>query len=196
MHLWFLHKRLVADEIDKDTALMIQEELFNIFWEDTTCRIRQQGINELLVNKNLMKVQQYTFLHLTHYDHAFTDFLDKPEERLKELRRIVWQHIMIRDPEAEHLTDHLDRMAWYIESQYQNIILEWPDEYYRKGRVAWVDLPDFSNLIDADGRILPNQDVHPDDVLAEPWRRNITLKGIEYYWNPITMESRWEKPIK
>ena len=173
---------------------MIQEELFNILWDDTTCRIRQQGINELLVNKNLMRVQQYTFLHLTHYDHAYTEFLDKPDERLKELRRIVWQHILVREEEAEHRTDHLDRIAWYIEANFQNIMMDWPDEYYRSARVAWVDLPDFSNIKDASGNVMEENPVHPDDVLPEPWLRNITMKGIDYYWNPETMQSAWEKP--
>jgi|UPI000581B288 cytochrome b pre-mRNA-processing protein 3 len=196
LHLWFLHKRLAADEFDKETALMIQEELFNILWEDTTCRIRQQGVNELAVNKNLMKVQQYTFLHLTHYDHAYSAFLDKPEERLKELRKIVWMHIFVRDAQVERRTDQLDRIAWYIEANYQNIMMDWPDEYYRHARVKWVDLPDFSNLKDASGKIMEETPVHADDVLPHPWRRNITLKGTFYYWNPETMLSSWERPTE
>jgi len=78
LHIWLLHKRLISDHDDPETALMIQEELFNILWDDTTCRIRQQGISEMLVNKHLLQVQQYTFLNLTHYDHAYTEFLDRP----------------------------------------------------------------------------------------------------------------------
>lgn len=195
MHIWFLHKRLISDGVDKDTALLIQEELFNILWDDTTCRIRQQGVQELTVNKLLMQVQQYTFLHLTHYDHAYTEFLDKPAERMMELRRIVWQHILVRDPEAEHRVDHLDRIAWYIEANYQNIVMDWPDEYYRQARVAWVDLPDFTRMRDADGTILSENPVHPEDVLPAPWLRNITMRGTEYYWNPITRASTYEKPV-
>lgn len=195
MHIWFLHKRLISDEYDKDVALMIQEELFNILWEDTTCRIRQQGVNELVVNKNLLKVQQYTFLHLTHYDHAFTEFLDKPEERLKELRKIIWTHVLVRDEKAKRRSDHLDRLAWYVETNYQNIMMDWPDQYYRQARVKWVDLPDFSDMKDSSGEILPDNPLHPDDVLPFPWQKNITLKGIDYYWNPETMESSWERPV-
>lgn len=194
MHVWFLHKRLILDTVDPKYALSIQEELFNILWEDTTCRIRQQGVNELMVNKNLLKVQQYTFLHLTHYDHVFTEFLDKPADRLQELRHLVWEHILVREEGAENRFDQLDRIAWYIEANYQNIIMEWPDEYYRSGRTAWVDLPDFSGLKDSDGILLPDNPIHPDDALPHPWRRNITLKGVTYFWNPDTLESRWDKP--
>ena len=67
MHVWFLHKKLLNDHAQKDASLLVDEELFNIFWEDTICRIREQGVYELSVYKNLDKVQQYTWLHLTNY---------------------------------------------------------------------------------------------------------------------------------
>lgn len=147
-----------------------------------------------MVNKNLLQVQQYTFLHLTNYDHVYTELLEKPEERLQELRNIVWRHILVKDEDVEHQIDHLDRIAWYIEANYQNIMIHWPDEYYRDARVAWVDLPDFSNMRDANGRIMEEQPVNPDDVLPDPWLQNITLKGLDYYWNPETREVRWDRP--
>jgi len=197
MHLWFLHKRLISDVNDKEFALMVQEELFNILWLDTTCRIRQQGVNELSVNKHLMQVQQYTFVHLTHYDHAYAEFSARPMERLKELRKIVWAHVLVRDEESEFRYDHLDRIAWYVDANYRNVVLELPYEYFKQARFEWVDLPDFSNLKSsdsADAPFLPENPVHPDDVLPEPWRRNITNRGIDYYWNEETMESSWERP--
>ena len=64
LHVWLLHKRLLADQYDHDNALTIDEEMFNILWDDSLCRIRQTGAMELAVNKHLQKVQQYTFLHL------------------------------------------------------------------------------------------------------------------------------------
>jgi len=194
MHFWFLHKRLISDTIDKHLALMIQEELFNILWDDTTSRIRLAGVNEWLVNKNLLQVQQYTFMHLTHYDHCYTEFLQKPAERLNELRKLIWWHIFGRDKDAEFRYDHLDRIAWYVEANYQNIVMDWPDDYYRQGRVAWVDLPDFSNIKDIEGNVLPENPIHPDDVLPKPWLRNITKSGLEYYWNPVTKRATWDRP--
>jgi len=68
LHIWLLHKRLIADECDNDVALSVEDELFNILWDDTTGRVRQAGVNELAVDKELMNVhvQQCTLLHLTH----------------------------------------------------------------------------------------------------------------------------------
>lgn len=251
MHLWFLHKRLIAaadNQIDPDTALNIQEELFEIFWNDTLCRIRKEGVREMQVNKSLLQVQQYTFLHLFHYDHIYQSLassqshLDQPaqdgveeqnnasasqvpppvgtadlggdeddamdpmsvldptldltkvENRIKELKKLVWMHILVRDPKAKECDDHLERLAWYIEAQYQNILVDWPGQYVKEARVAWVDLPDFTGMRDNHGNLIPEQLMHPDDVLPVPWLTNITLRGETYYWNPLNGKSQWEKP--
>jgi hypothetical protein len=48
--------------------------------------------------------------------------------------------------------DQLERIAWYIEAQYQNIVHDLPAELYQKVWIAWVDLPDFSNLQNGDAK--------------------------------------------
>jgi Ubiquinol-cytochrome C chaperone len=194
-HTWLLHKRLLADTYDKESALAVDEELFGILWDDTTCRIRQAGVYELAVNKHLLQVQQYTFVHMTHYDHCYTErFLLHPVDRLLELRQVVWLHWFQSDPAVEHCTDYLDRLCWYIDANVRNVLLEWPDEYYRQARVGWVDLPDFSHVHDEHGVVLPENPVHADDALPHPWLGNITSRGVEYYWNPITGEARYDRP--
>lgn len=199
MHIWFLHKRLIGDLQDRDTALMIQEELFNILWEDTTCRIRGEGVSELMVNKHLLQVQQYTFAQLTHCDHAFApELLADPARRLAELRAIVWYHVFVRDEAAAaDRADLLNRIAWYMEANYQNIVMHWPEEQYRSapGRVAWVDLPDFSSLMDGSGEPMPENPVNPEDVLPPHWVRSVSLRGTEYYWNELTRETTWDRPV-
>lgn len=246
MHLWFLHKRLISKAahngmLDTDTCLRIQEELFEIFWNDTLCRLRaQSGVRELSVNKYLMQVQQYTFLHLFHYDHIFgslatsASHLDPPKEeeeeeeedgpmvppsgkdgeemdplsmldpnvdltkqsnRIEELKKLVWMHILVRNEEAKESDDHLERLAWYVEAQYQNILVDWPGNYVEEARVAWVDLPDFGGLKNNRGRTMEKKHCHPDDIVPEPWLTNITLRGEYYYWNPKTGKSQWEKPL-
>jgi hypothetical protein len=231
MHLWFLHKRLISDFEDRDNALLVQEELFHILWDDTTCRIRRTGASEMRVNKLLGQVQQYTFLHLTHYDHAYTPhFLERPRERMKELRNLVMLHVVrpnsmsqqqegapapTAEAEAEAesapdpdpasapppppaplvLPDQVDRLAWYVEANYQNVLLDWPDPYYREARVKWVDLPDFGGMRDpVTGDELPVLPLRPDDVLPFPWRESVTRRGAPYYWNHRTGESSWERP--
>lgn len=188
---------MLADLIEPEVALAVDEELFSILWDDTTCRIRQAGVYELAVNKHLLQVQQYTFQHLTHCDHCYSkpEFRENPIDRLQELRRLVWHHWFQNDPavvlkniDDENSTtyDHLDRICWYIDVNYRNIMLDLPDVYYRESRIAWIDLPDFGpfNTIE----------LHDDDILAQPWLRNITTRGVEYYWNPDTGESSYERP--
>lgn len=263
MHLWFLHKRLIAANVpngpllgDHDTALRVQEELFEIFWNDTLCRIRAEGVREMSVTKSLLQVQQFTFLHLFHYDHIYQHLassqshLDHPkdasapgeeedgdastesfpaapatpppimegadqgdveeidplsvldpsldlrkvENRITELKKLIWMHIMVRDPQAKESDDHLTRLAWYIEAQYQNILVDWPGQYVSEARVAWVEPPDFHRLETNKGKVLPDIPIHTDDLLPEPWLTNITLRGATYYWNPKTGQSQWERP--
>lgn len=249
MHLWFLHKRLIAANVNNgnlgaDTCLNIQEELFEIFWNDTLCRLRAQpDVREMSVNKYLLQVQQYTFLHLFHYDHIFgslasseshLDPRNKEEEeeddsqvdpipmvpstgddgeemdplsvldpnvdlsqrsnRINELKKLIWMHVLVRNPEAKESDDHLERLAWYVEAQYQNILVDWPGQYVETAQVGWVNLPDFGGMKDNSGRLLENKMVHPDDVLPEPWVPNITLRGVTYYWNSKNGKSQWEKP--
>ena len=179
---------------------MIQEELFDILWTDSTNRMRAHGVNEFLMTKNLKAVQQYTFMHCFHYDHCYTDLLDKPKERLEELKNLVQTHILLVNPEdhlaIENSMDQAERIAWYIESQYINIIHDLPDELYRKARIAWVDLPDFSDLKDAKGKIL--EPIMESDKAKESipkfWVKTIANDGTYFYWNTETRESQWENP--
>ena len=198
MHIWFLHKRLIGDQEDPHQAALIQEELFDIFWTDSTNRMRAHGVNELLINKNLKTVQQYTFMHLFHYDHCYTELLDSPRDRLDELKNLVLTHILLLNPDDQKALDlhedHAERIAWYIEAQYQNIVHDLPDSFYRKARIAWVDLPDFSNLKDGSGRILEEIPIDSDDILPKNWLRNIANDGTYYYWNEKTRKSQWERP--
>lgn len=232
----------LPNQLDPDTALNIQEELFDILWNDTQCRIRKEGVQELRVNKMLMQVQQYTFLHLFHYDHIYHQLdssksvLDEPENesedknnndppppspmsmtgdtntsdplsvidptldltlvenRISELKKLLWMHVLGRDPKAHECDDHLTRLAWYIETQYQNILIDLPHQYLAQGRIKWINLPDFTSMRMNNGTLVQEQLVHPDDLLPSPWLTNITLRGEIYYWNPKTRQSQWEKP--
>jgi len=209
MHVWMLHKRLLADTEDPDGATLIQEELFDILWTDSTNRMRSYGVNEMLLQKNLKTVQQYTFMHCFHYDHCYSgELLQNPKERLKELKNLVQTHILLlKSPEEEaeassseavvvpdDADDQAERIAWYIETQYQNIAHDWPDDWYRKARVAWVDLPDFCGMVDAKGKVLEPIPMDPEDFLPEDWAKNIANDGSYYYWNTKTRQAQWEKP--
>lgn len=216
MHIWFLHKRLISDSTDPHTAALVQEELFDILWIDTSNRMRSHGVNEMLINKNLKKVQQYSFMHMFHYDHCYTgDLLENPTDRLEALKMTVKTHILLlpsltneegdenEDPvidegilqkHVEH-DDQAERIAWYIETQFQNILHDLPESFFQKARIAWVDLPSFDKMINGNtGKEYPEQPVDPHDVLPLDWTKSIANDGSYYYWNLKTREARWERP--
>jgi cytochrome b pre-mRNA-processing protein 3 len=171
----------------------VQEELFDIFWHDTKARIRAEGVNELTVNKHLKDVQQVTFQHLTHYDHAYSEYELMPAKRFEELAGLVWMHVLLKD-EEDVTDDQLKRLAFYVDAQYNNIMHELPKPYFEEGRIAWVDIPDFTGLRDAKGSIVPERPIHPDDALPKDWFMALTDAGTKYYYNPVTKETRWDRP--
>lgn len=193
MHVWFLHKRLVLDKGDPHTSLLIQDELFDILWNDTRTRIRAEGISELTVSKHLKDIQQITFQHCMHYDHAFT--FDDPLKRREELALAIWTHVLMQSEDVYN--DQLNRLALYVEWQYNNIISDLPINFFEQGRINWGDTPDFSQMKDNDGarleEIVPSAEDNGMN-LPSGWYTNITDSGDTYYWKEDTMESTWEKP--
>ena len=175
-------------------ALPMQEELFDILWNDTRARIRAEGVNELTVNKHLKDVQQLTFLHLTHYDHAFQEFTNDDGKRFEELAGAIWIHVLNRDEEAYN--DQLKRLAAYVEYQYVNLMHGVPDDYFWEGRIPWGDLPVFSDMKDNDGNELdkPVKSIDGLESLPEPWVKTLTDAGTPYYWNTDTNVTSWTKP--
>jgi hypothetical protein len=194
MHVWFLHKRLLADRVDPHQALLVQEELFDILWNDTRARIRAEGVNELTVNKHLKDAQQLTFLHCAHYDHAFQEYAKDPKRRVEELAAAIWAHVLNRDEECYN--DQLRRMAAYVEYQFMNIVLGLPDDYFWEGRIPWGDVPDFTGMEDNSGKKLEEVTENPKgfEELPKPWVKTLTDAGDPYYWNTDTNETRWKKP--
>eukprot|EP00560_Eucampia_antarctica_P007784 CAMPEP_0197827226 /NCGR_PEP_ID=MMETSP1437-20131217/4052_1 /TAXON_ID=49252 ORGANISM="Eucampia antarctica, Strain CCMP1452" /NCGR_SAMPLE_ID=MMETSP1437 /ASSEMBLY_ACC=CAM_ASM_001096 /LENGTH=273 /DNA_ID=CAMNT_0043427991 /DNA_START=89 /DNA_END=910 /DNA_ORIENTATION=+ len=195
LHIWFLHKRLL-----KEDDLWLQEEVFDILWNDSKSRIRAvDGIHELTVNKHLKDVQQVTFQHCTHLDHVTTLPLGS-KERMEELCAAIWIHILLkRDGETEspEITEQvIRRMAAYVEYQYDNIVHKLPLEHFKEGRVAWGNLPEFTGLkmkakkIEAWHYEGPSSDLN----LLDGWKHVLTDAGDSYYWNTKTNEAQWDVP--
>jgi cytochrome b pre-mRNA-processing protein 3 len=194
MHIWFLHKRLISDQVDPHFSLLVQEELFDILWYDTTIRIRAEGVNELTVNKHLKDVQQVTFAHLCHYDHAYEEYAENDTERMRELKELVWMHVMNRDEEAS--PDVVERLAFYVDMQHKNIVQQLPHSYFRAGRIPWTTMPDFTGIRDHQGNVLDEVPCNPEDVLPKGWYKALTNSGDAYYWNAELGMSSWERPKK
>mmetsp|Transcript_12133 Transcript_12133/g.17690 ORF Transcript_12133/g.17690 Transcript_12133/m.17690 type:complete len:312 (-) Transcript_12133:295-1230(-) len=193
LHVWLLHKRLLADTNDPHSSLLIQEELFDILWNNARARIRAEGVNELTVNKHLKDVQQITFQQCTHLDHAFSNFdTTSFEKRSEEIAAAIWMHILLKDEEAYN--DHIRRLTAYVEYQFANIVHHLPEEFFREGRIGWGNIPDFSNMIDNEGNPMDDATIFEDDWLPENWTRAITEAGETYYWDIKTSQSQWERP--
>ena len=168
----------------------MQEELFDILWNDTRARIRAEGVNELTVNKHLKDAQQLTFLHCTHYDHAFQEFASDDKRRFEEIAGIIWTYVLNKDEEAYH--DQVKRLATYVEYQYANLLQGLPDSYCWEGRIPWGSIPDFKSMKDNDGKELEEiGDVPGLEILPEPWMKTLTDAGDTYYWNPKTDTTTW-----
>jgi hypothetical protein len=79
LHLWIIHKRLIKESTSGSVAAatrsnrkgeLIQESLFDEFWDDTIKRIRAQGVVEISVNKNLQEIQKLSFRFCLELDEA------------------------------------------------------------------------------------------------------------------------------
>uniref|UniRef100_A0A7S4JLH5 WW domain-containing protein n=1 Tax=Odontella aurita TaxID=265563 RepID=A0A7S4JLH5_9STRA len=213
MHVWFLHRRLIRDEgtgiaggegdsavaegsgsssaLSKDSSLLIQEELFDLLWNDARCRIRAEGVPELMVNKNLKDVQQLSFQYCTHLDHVFEEHAGDAAKRVEELAYAMWIHVLNRDHETSD--DLIKRLATYAEYEFQNILFLLPERYFAEGRVGWGCLPDFAGMKDKTGKVLPFNT--PAKELPEGWIQTLTDAGDAYYWDTETNKTQWEKPL-
>ena len=194
MHVWFLHRRLLADKVDPHKSLMVQEELFDVLWNDSRSRIRAEGVNELTVNKHLKDTQQVSFQQMTHLDHAFTEYKEDPEKRTEEIALAVWMHLLMKDEGASD--DLIKRLAAYVEYEYRNIVLALPDEYFQEGRINWGSLPNFDGMKDKTGKTIQPLPPNTDDVLPKGWVKALTDAGDTYFWNTETNMTTWQRPTE
>lgn len=127
-------------------------------------------------------------MHLFSYDFCYTELLDDAATRHDELKHLVQTHILLLNPEDQKALAHHDdlasRIAWYVETNYQNVVHDLPEAFFQKARIAWVNLPDFSD----------ENPIDMEDVLPPNWIRNIANDGTYYYWNEETRDAQWERP--
>ncbi len=207
MHIWFLHRRLLASsEIEKKSNqgkasfhLLVQEELFDIFWNDTQVRIRAAGINELMVNKHLKDAQQQTFLQITQYDHAHETYpmfqgKDNDEKRFEIVCDSVWRHLLgggtkneaseggdtDSDSDSNPNSNNDDipdelirRMGAYVEFQLENVLYRLPDDYFEEGRIAWGNIPQLEVPV-------PEEDYATQTSQEEENKDDLALTGRDF----------------
>ena len=207
MHVWFVHRRLFMEnqmlsDVDtkKQENLLLQEEIFDLFWIDTQARIRAQDVNELTVNKHIQNAQKMTFVHCTQYDHAFAEYPNDVNKRFEVICDAVWKHVLSGKEDASD--DLIRRIGAYVEYQMDNVVFRLPDDYFNDGRVAWGNIPEFS--VDNRSSSGSDSETSDDDKLSGPsrgmtflqnnWVQLLTIAGEPYYWNMDTNETKSERP--
>jgi cytochrome b pre-mRNA-processing protein 3 len=201
MHVWFLHRRLILDPTQPTFSLGVQEELFDFLWNDTKARIRAEPVNELTVYSHLKTVQQYTLLHMTHYDHAMTllenntNGGDSKQSCLEECLKAIWIHVFNQNPQVEN--ELLQTMGVYLEYQLENIVYRLPDEYFFQGQIGWGNVPTFASHVLQNKTWVNKEEEDKWKLyydLPQDWKRVYTDAGHSYYWNSVTQQTQWNRP--
>ena len=107
VHMWLIHRRLIM-EGNRGTTL--QECMFDELWDDTSIRIRNAGIHEMMVNKRLKDVQGYSFRSCMELDAAMT--MESEDEQLEEVAGSLWRGVYQRNNDID--PDHVMELAEYV----------------------------------------------------------------------------------
>jgi len=127
LHVWVLHCRLKVDYNvpGRFNGRRMQEELFGRLWEDTTLRIRNAGVAEVSVNKQLESVQKLTFDDMFGYDAA----LGVEGDEGLALGAAVWRGVFREDEGAD--TEAVLRLADYARDAVCAVALQPAEDVYR-----------------------------------------------------------------
>jgi hypothetical protein len=178
IHVWIVNKRLIKER--SKSARKLQSELFDTFWENTERRIRQAGIAEMSVSKNMGEVQKITFGAMVSYDIGLKTTDDKDHE----LASAVWRNLFASQ---ESVPDELVyRVARWMRSEVDRVV-NLPLSQVEEGDLEWT-LPDGSQVTEEDRKQLIEKGLDGE------WRSAIAVDGKQYWWNTKTRESKWEKP--
>jgi cytochrome b pre-mRNA-processing protein 3 len=131
--------------------------VFDELWEDTSNRIRGQGINELSVNKYLKEVQGYSFRCCVELDHALSlhrtstaalsstsdgdrdEKLEDAEDKLvDDIAGVLWRLAYLRRDDIE--IDHVLEFARYIRAEQQSLMTISKAAIF-EARIQWGPLP-------------------------------------------------------
>merc|ERR1711862_346038 len=104
-----------------------------------------------------------------------------------------WNHIFGMDHNAPD--DLVNRIAMYVEYQHDNIMFSLPEEYWREARIDWGEFPNFRDVKDNYGVVMPNRKFIVEEALPKDWIICLNQAGEKYYWNTKTGRVTWGKPF-
>lgn len=140
LHMWMLNRRIGFNEGSEKDAVALQQELFDLYWEDSIARIRRiEGVRELMVNKHLRTAQGYTFKMMKDMDKAIEAFGTEEEndEGTLKLGQAIWMNVFRADEST--LDENVERVISYTERNLE-ILTDMKDEDVLWGRVEWKEI--------------------------------------------------------
>ena len=182
LHVWMLHNRAKLDynvRPEEMCGRRMQEELFERLWEDTILRVRNAGVAEVSVNKQLENVQKITFNDMYGYDTALRTV---DEDDGLELAAAVWRGVFREDEAAD--TEAVLRLADYVRREVANVCLQPREDVYR-GWVSWGP---------AVGETTEMRVARQRAMLEGEWREAFHPDGRLYFYHTATGERRWDPP--
>ena len=195
IHVWIVQRRLLMPDAGKE-GILVQEAMFDEFWDDTTIRIRKLGVNELSINKYLKEAQGYSFKLCMELDQAMkindnsknvnndnnknNNNVDVPFEVMDTMGGTIWRSVYAKRNEIDE--DHTMELAKYVWREHQSI-QKITLKDIMLGNVKFGKLPNWKVRSSSSSK-------------EEEWKEAVDSEGKTYYYNNITRESRWDKPIK
>jgi len=128
LHLWLANRRILLETPHDE---LLQQEIFDIFWEDTIGRVRKLKVKELFVHKQLRTAQGYTFDMQLGLDEAFASEDGLNDQKLGE---VLWRSVF-REEEGT-LDEDVEQLVAYIHRQGDRLAAIDYEEF-RWGKFTW-----------------------------------------------------------
>ena len=177
--------------------------MFDELWDDTCIRIRNAGVNEMMVNARLQDVQGYSFRTCMELDHAMT--FNNEDERTEEIAGSLWRTVFNRNNDIE--PDHVLELAEYVKAEHKGM-LEVSADAIIEGRIEFGGVGNLwaSKTKDTAPKKQMKGGKYVDTASADDaeivgaldstsgWKTNLSSSGAVYYYNTETRETSWEVP--
>lgn len=126
LHMWAMHKRFVKEG---EALQDLHQELYDRHWDDATERIRELKVTELLINKNLTKLQQMSYGTWNELDIG-----EAMDDNNTTFGAGIWRSVFLADESAPEQL--IEDMCYYLRDQLAMIDELRVDDFVW-GRFAW-----------------------------------------------------------